>query len=203
VNAAFLIMSSAALTGADPVPVQHHPAAPVVVSPGAGYNPCCAPAPTCCESKPGLFDRFKSRFGKKSKDCCTPACPPPCPAPCPPPAPVCNPCDTGCAPTCNRPNLLDKMKGWWGGRKNRNGPCCDPCPPPCAPTCDPCAGAPIPGHPGYPAHPGIPGTPGTPSTPPKEMPKPKDKVPEKPKGDTSAPQPRPSGAPAVRGTSPY
>lgn len=187
-NAAFLIMSSAALAGADPAPTTPPPA-PVVVS-GAGCNNCGAP-PSCC-SKPGIFDKIKARFsgfGKKSSCGCAPACPPaPCPAPCPPvkacaPPPCPPPCPPApkCCPTsiADRPNLLDNLKARWGSKKS--GPCCDPCgattvisPPPTGGT-----------------------------TPPKEMPKPKD---EKPKGGntSSVPSPFPpvSGAGLSSG-SPY
>ncbi|MBY0459400.1 MAG: hypothetical protein K2V38_18910, partial [Gemmataceae bacterium] len=68
----------------------------------------------------------------------------------------------------NRPNLLDKLKARWGGKKaHACGPVCDPC----AATAlsSPCA------TPAGEAHPPVttpPTTGGT--TPPKEMPKPKD-----------------------------
>jgi hypothetical protein len=117
VNAAFLIMSTAALAGADPAPAAPAPAAPMVVS-GAGCNNCGAPA-GCCDKKPGLLDKIKSRisgWGHKSHSCgCAPA---PAPAPAP-----CNACPCGAA---DRPNLLDKLKARWGSKKS------------CAPACDPC-----------------------------------------------------------------
>ena len=99
-NAAFLIMSSAALAGADPIPPQYAP--PIVYSGGAGCSTCGAPAPVadCCGKahKVGLLDKLKARFsgfGKKSHGCgCTaePAC---APAPVCAPAPACNTCSTG------------------------------------------------------------------------------------------------------------
>ena len=99
-NAAFLIMTSAALSGADPVPTPPPPAAPVVVSTGAGCSNCGTVAPSCCgSSRVGLFDRIKSRcggFGKRSKNCgCapTPCCPP---APCYTPKPCCTPAPAPC-----------------------------------------------------------------------------------------------------------
>ena len=210
-NAAFLIMSSAALAGADPAPPLPPPAAPVVVS-GAGCNNCGAPAyaPSsgdCCgSSKGGLFDRLKGRFGgggglfgkKHGKgDCgCAPACAPaPCPAPCaaPPPCNTCNPCATSVA---DRPNLLDTLKSRMGHKKRGKGDC--GCAPACGPTCDPCGAAHL--MPAPPVGPGpIPG----PVVPPKEMPKPKD---EKPKGGNTSgiPQPFPgAGLPAGASSSPY
>jgi len=152
VNAAFLLLSSATLAGADPVPAMPAPHAPVVISSGSGCTNC-APAPAVhadcgCESKMGLFDRIKSKFGKKSHDCCAPA-------------PVCapEPCHT-CGSVADRPNLFDKIKSRMGHKKS--------CGPICEPTCGPtgCA-APLPAD----AHPVTP--PGT-TIPPKEMPKPKD-----------------------------
>jgi hypothetical protein len=168
VNAAFLLMSSAALAGADPMPA---PAAPVVVS-GAGCSNCGPPVhySDCGCSKPGLLDRFKARFGKKSHDCgCAPA---PCPTPCPPPAPCPPPCAPAPCHTCksaaDRPNLFDTLKSRWGHKKS------------CGPTCDPCGAShlggcatPLPAD----AHPVTPGT----GTPPKVMPKPVD-----PKADPKA-----------------
>lgn|GEM_PF-2903724 len=205
-NAAFLIMSTAALAGADPTMPPPPPAAPVVVSTGAGCSNCGTPVSTgCCGStKAGLLDRIKARwgggFGRKKSSCgCapTPCCvstpaitgtpiytpgqvyaPPPSyttytPAPCcAPAAPA--PCNT-CAPTCcDMPNLFNKMKSWWGTKKNRNGPCCDPC-----------GAAYVVPQPAPPITGGM----GT-TVPPKEMPKPKDKGMG---GNTSSiPQPLPS-----------
>lgn len=162
VNAAFLIMSSVALTGADPAPATPAPVAPVVINGGAGCSPCGAPA--CCESsRPNLWDRLKARLAtKKSRSCCStscaPACPPVC-APKPPPPPcvqACKPCPTTCEPTCSKPGLFDRLKWWWGSKKHRNGPCCDPC-----------GGIHL-----APTTPGTMPAPGTPPAP-KEMPKPK------------------------------
>lgn len=117
-NAAFLLMSSAALAGADPAPAA--PAAPAVISTGHGCNNCGAPA-TCCE-KAGLLDKIKARLGSwkhKSHDCgCAPA-----------PAPA--PCHTCAKSVADRPNLLDKLKARWGKKS------CG-----CAPACDPCGAAP-------------------------------------------------------------
>ncbi|HEY1188256.1 MAG TPA: hypothetical protein VGE74_11395, partial [Gemmata sp.] len=158
-NAAFLLMSTAALAGADATP----PAAPapVVISSGAGCSNCgpvvAAPCGDCGKTKIGLFDKLKARFGglgKKSHDCgCAPA---PAPAPC-------DPCATTVAA---RPNLFDKLKSRFGHKK------CDTC----GPVCDPCGAAHLMPAPTTATTPPV-------TTPPKEMPKPKDT----PKGNTSLP----------------
>lgn len=206
-NAAFLIMSSAALAGADLAPPPPPHAAPIAVNGGAGCSNCGAPAVAsyggscgdCCGgAKTGLMGHFKGRFGKKSHDhgCApVPSCCAPAPAAC---------CDAPCA----RPNLFDTLKSRWGAKHHRGSSCCNTyggsaC-------CDPCAGgygAPvIGGPPMYPpgayVPPGtaIPPGPGTGNTPPKEMPKPKDTTKPKEKG-VSIPQPLPGTT--VSGNSPY
>jgi hypothetical protein len=181
VNTAFLLISSAALAGADPMPAPH-PAAVVVSGTGCSN---CAPASDCC-SKAGLFDRIKGRLGgRKAHDCGAPACAPaPAPVPC---APACAPAPCGPKSCADRPNLLDTLKARWG---SKHGPCCDPCG---ATHVSGCA-APLPAG----AAPVVPGT-----GAPKEMPKPKDKEPVK--GNlTSAPvAPTVNGAGLTRPTSPY
>jgi len=152
VNAAFLLMSTAALAGADPAPAA--PVAPAVISTGHGCNNCGAPA-ACCE-KAGLLDKIKARLGglrSKSHDCgCAPA-----------PAPACDPCAKSVA---DRPNLLDKLKARWGSKK-----ACG-----CAPACDPCATTSA--HPVTPAPGGTnpPKEMPKPKDPPKVDPKPKGNV---------------------------
>ncbi len=184
-NAAFLIMSSAALAGADPTPaVPAAPAAPVVVS-GTGCTNCGAPAysSACCGSKPSILDKIKAKFGSRSHGCgCAPA----------PVVDTCNSCSTA----SYRPNLFDHLKARWGSKK---------CGPSCASTCDPCGtavgGCASPLPPG--AAPAAP--PGGPTTPPKEMPKETPKAKEKTGGNVSSiPQPLPpvTGA-GLTGTSPY
>jgi hypothetical protein len=201
VNAAFLIMTSATLAGADPVPPPPLPAAPVVVS-GAGCSNCGAPVDMgCCgSSKPGLFDRCKSRiggFGKKSQGCgCAPA--PTCCAPAPvyAPAPTCCAPAQSCCSVANRPNLFDTIKSRCGSKRNKHGPCCTP-----APCCDPCAGGAVVGAP--PVYVSPPPPMGGTTVPPKEMPKPKV---EKPKGGNTSSVPAPLPAvPTVNGAtgSPY
>ncbi len=149
-NAAFLIISSAAMAGADPAPMPAHHA-PVVVSPGSGCNPCGS-APACGCDKPKLLEKLKGRFSRPSRDCgCAPAaCPAPCPtpypAPCPPP--VVKPCNPCCPQSiADRPNLLDKLKERWAS-KNQCNPCANPCANPCGDPClNPCArtSMPVPG----------------------------------------------------------
>ena len=181
-NAAFLIMSSAALAGADPAPAAPAaPAAPIVVS-GTGCTNCGAPAYTsgCCGSKPSILDKIKSKIGSRSHGC---GC-----APVADPCNTCNPCSTA----SSRPNLLDNLKAKWASKKH------------CGPSCDPCGtavtGCASPLPPG--AAPAAPPSTGT-TAPPKEMPK------ETPKAKTggnvsSIPQPLPpvTGA-GLTGTSPY
>lgn len=197
-NAAFLLMSSAALVGADTTPAPAAPAAPAVISSGAGCSNCGPVISDCgCEKKPGLLDRIKGKFGKKSCGC-EPSCAPP-----PPP-----PCHT-CEPSCSkRPNLFDTLKSRWGHKKSC-GPTCDTCGvvSGCGPTG--CA-APLP-HDAHPVTPPV-------TNPPKEMPKPKDppkdppvkpkdpiKEPGKGGNSTSIPIPLPpvTGAGAVNPGSPY
>jgi hypothetical protein len=105
VNAAFLLVTTAWLTGADPVPVQAAPAAkaapamaapaPAMVAAPAGGD-CGSCETACCES---FGHRFRGLFtrhhGCGSCDTCAPA-PKPCCAP--PPAP--KPCCAAPAPTC-------------------------------------------------------------------------------------------------------
>jgi hypothetical protein len=180
VNAAFLIMSSAALVGADPAPPP--PGAPVVVNTGIGCGNCGAPSyGGCCGSyKPNLLDHLRDRFAKKHSCACAPACPAPKPAPA-----LCNTCNT-CQPTCqpscaNRPNLFDKLKSRWGTKKNCDAPCCDPCG-------------------GYHLSTTPPVTSTGPSTAPQEMPKPMDKPKEKPKGGNTSGLPQPLQATPFTGS---
>lgn len=160
-NAAFLLMSSAALAGADPAPAAS--VAPAVISTGHGCTNCGSPATTCCP-KTGLLDKIKARLGSwkhKSDDCgCAPA-----------PAPACHTCPKSVA---DRPNLLDKLKARLGSKKSCG----------CAPACDPCATAPA-----HDAHPAPPGGGTAPKEMPK--PKEPPKVDPKPKGNVAIPAPLP------------
>ncbi len=130
-NTAFLILSSAALAGADPAPAPAPAPAtapPVVVS-GTGCSNCGVTpyAHGGCDScKPGLLDRIKSRmggFGKKSHEC-------------------------GCGSPPAHTNLLDAMKARWGTKHSG-----------CGPTCDPCGSGYVTAAPPTPAPPSAPGTP--------------------------------------------
>jgi hypothetical protein len=184
VNAAFLIMSTAALAGADPAPVAPAPAAPIVIS-GAGCSNCGTPVYTsgCGGCKPSLFDKIKSKFGSRSHGCgCAPA----------PVAATCNTCNPCTSTASYRPNLLDKVKGHWASKK---------CGPSCTSTCDPCATG-VSGC-ATPLPPGAPAVPPGGTVPPKEMPKemPKDTKP-KTTGNASA-LPQPVTGAGLTGTSPY
>jgi hypothetical protein len=116
VNAAFLLVTTAWLTGADPVPVQAAPAmkpAPAAAAPGAmaapaapmvagpGCGDCGSGASECCESAGHRFrERFKGLFAchKSCGSCETCA---PAPKPCCAPAPAPKPCCEAPAPTCH------------------------------------------------------------------------------------------------------
>ncbi|MDY3551318.1 hypothetical protein R5W24_000393 [Gemmata sp. JC717] len=185
-NAAFLLMSTAALAGADVAPPPAAPA-PAVISSGAGCSNCgtpVAPCNDCGKTKVGLLDKLKARLGgvgKKSHDCgCAPA---PVPAPC-------NDCVT--TTVAARPNLFDKLKSRMGHKK------ASAC---CGPVCDPCAVAPLSVVPPTPT----PGTTTPPSTtPPKEMPKPQEAPKTQPKPKTTkdeAAVPLPLPAAPVTGAS--
>ena len=120
-NAAFLLVTTAWLAGADAdkpaPPAAHHPPAP------AACSTYCDP---CCE-KEGLLQRFCNLF--KRKDCCDPCCtpcpkpcPPPCPKPCPPPCKVT--CTTTCDDCCEE-GFLKKLLNRFRCRKCDD--CCNPC----------------------------------------------------------------------------
>ena len=203
-NAAFLLMSSAALAGADasPPPAAYSPA-PVVISGSGGCTNCGSAAQSysyapasygsagdcgCDSKKPGLFSRLKGKFGgmgrKSSSDCgCAPAC---APVYVPPPS-TCNTCSSSAmAAPASRPGLFDRLKSRCGHSKATY----------CGPVCDPCGGAHLSGGyaagtaytPGTPYTPGC-ATPGMPYTPPatgttmppKEMPKDPKVMPKDPK----------------------
>ncbi len=169
-TAAFLLMSSAALAGADvsPPPAAHP--APVVVSTGAGCSNCSAPSCGCSTHKVGLFDKLKSKFGKRTSDCgCAPV--PSCaPVYVPPPA-ACNTCATS---TSARPNLLDKLKSRCGHTKASS----------CGPTC---GSARLGGGCATPGTPYVPPVTGT-TPPPKEMPKDPKEVGKDPKNKPIPPK---------------
>jgi hypothetical protein len=129
VNAAFLMLTTAWLAGADPVPVAPAPAAPVVANGSCcGGGSGCGGAADCgcddgCGRRPGFFARL---FAKKSNDCG---------------------CETSCQPSCQ--SSCDSCDSGRGKRakRSRGSDCCESAPTCCAPapaasTCcdDPCAG---------------------------------------------------------------
>lgn len=123
-NAALLLMTSTFMAGAD-APAA---AAPAAAAPAAA---CCSDACDPCAKKPGILDKIKARLGShKCKSSCEPAC-------APAPAPKCEApkCAAPCDPCASaRPNLLDKLKGHFGKKKDCG----------CAPACDGCGAAPAP-----------------------------------------------------------
>lgn len=81
-NAAFLLMTTTWLAGADPAPAAAAPAAPVASAPAGGAccggncgGGCCdSCCDTCCE-KQGCLQKLMSRFHHKSCcDCCDSCC---------------------------------------------------------------------------------------------------------------------------------
>jgi hypothetical protein len=131
VNAAYLMLTTAWMAGADPAPVAAAPAAAPVVSTSmgacngggyvGGYGGCGGISNDCCDSgRQRLCDRIKGMFKRRGNDCCDAA--PTC-APAPvvhhAPAPVAN---CGCEDTCKRERLCDRLKGMF---KRRGNDCCD------------------------------------------------------------------------------
>ena len=132
-NAAFLMLTSAWMAGADvevtPAPVSLTSG---VVSTGSSCSTgscgggCATACDDPCASKPGLFSRLKGKmsFGHKSCDTCAPA-----PAPVVVPhhvhAPAASTCDDG----CSKPGLFSRLKGSFGKKSCGTGcetaaPCC-------------------------------------------------------------------------------
>lgn len=146
-NAAFLLVTTAWLAGADAPVAKPAPAPAPAVAPaacGASCGSCCNDCGSCCEDKPGLFARLCARF--KKNDCCDSCCAPtPCckPTTCCAPAPVCKPACCP-APTCNdcceKEGFFKRLCG-----KFKKNDCCDSCAPTCcapAPVCKPVCPAP-------------------------------------------------------------
>lgn len=174
-NATVLLLSSALLAGADPVPAAAPTAAPVVTAApiagvAAGCGGCSAPTPCApsCE-KVGLLDRLRARFAARRAPKCDSACAP-APAPCcaPAPAPCCGtPVFTGfttsCADPCDRGGLLDRLRAKFHGSRH-----CDACSVGCgigSAGCTPAVGTVLPA-----TTPGTP-TPAPTTNPPANMPK--------------------------------
>jgi len=110
VNAAFLLVTTTWLAGADvaPVPPPPPPAPAATSSCGGGCD-------ACCESHGGRWKKFLGHF--KHEDSCNP-CAPPAPAPCPKPAPPKPTCDTGCG---------NESKHHLKSHFHKSDDCCDPC----------------------------------------------------------------------------
>jgi hypothetical protein len=124
VNAAFLLVTTAWLAGADAAPT----AAPE--KPAVTTSSCTGDCGACCDAHEGFWTKLKGRF-HRGDDCCNPCPKPVCaPAPkcAPAPAPKCNPCDT-----CPKESCFSKLKGLF-----RHGGECNSCEKPaCAPACAP------------------------------------------------------------------
>ena len=124
-NAAFLMLTTAWMTGADPAPAAAAPAAPVVSTSmgscngGYGNYGGCGSTSDCCEhQRRKLCDRLKGR--KHHNDCCeaAPACAPVHQAPVHYAAPAAS---CGCEDTCKKPGLCARLKG----KFHRHNDCCD------------------------------------------------------------------------------
>ena len=189
-NAAFLLMTTALVAGADAAP-SHAPAspAPVVVHPappaspcGSGVGGCSGGCGTCydaCCEKEGLFTRLRNKLSSrfsKGNDCCDP-----------------------CGDTCSA-GFGSKLRGRLKGMFRKHDDCCDAC----APACDGCASGTVVGTP-------ILGTPAPAQSMPKAEPigEPREKLPAgpkdggKPAGGAAKPAstlltPRPLNAPALQ-----
>jgi hypothetical protein len=147
VNAAYLMLTTAWLAGADPAPVTPAaPTGPVVAAPiGGGCGGGCGGSATdaCCdEHKQGCFAKLKAKFHKHNECGCEQSCAPPkpvcCPAPkpvcCPAPAPTCchaAPVSSGCGCEEPRVKLCDKIKAKF---KKHNDCGCES-------SCNSCGGA--------------------------------------------------------------
>lgn len=155
-NAAFLIVTSACLTGADPVPLLAPapplaaavadkapaekppekvpvtpapvPAAPAMVAAPAACASCGCESHGWCESQ-GFFSRLRSGWGHKSCGACSTCAPTPCTTP----APACSTCDT-----CAKPSFFSRFRF-------SRGCGCD--------TCNTCGGAVVAPVPVKPAEP--------------------------------------------------
>jgi hypothetical protein len=110
VNAAFVLVTTAWLAGADAPGA----AAPEKPAPAVAASSCSGGCNACCEE--GLWTKLKNRL-HSSHDCCDSCpkpCPKACPKPCPKPEPVCDPC---------KESTHDKLKA----RLHRGHDSCDTC----------------------------------------------------------------------------
>ena len=129
-NAAFLLVTTAWLAGADPAPPAPLPAtpAPAATAPAPAPAASCGTCGSCSESE-GLLAKLRARLHKDTCDTCAPA-PKYAPAPCFTPAPKCDVCEGpslldrikakmhkdecgcqgSCGSACDAPSLLDRLK---------------------------------------------------------------------------------------------
>jgi hypothetical protein len=120
VNAAFLLVTTAWLAGADAAP-----AAAAPEKPAATTLSCTGGCGACCDTHEGLWTKLKGRL-HRGDECCNP-CPKPACAPAP--APKCNPCDT-----CPKESCFSKIKGMF-----HRGGNCNACAPAHKPSCGACS----------------------------------------------------------------
>jgi hypothetical protein len=123
VNAAFLLVTTAWLAGADAAPT----AAPA--TPPAATSSCTGDCGACCDHE-GLWSKLKGRL-HHGDDCCEP-----CPKPKCAPAPKCKPCDT-----CPKESCLDKLKSRLHHADDCNAcakPACAPAPKATCGSCGSC-----------------------------------------------------------------
>jgi len=116
VNAAFVMLTTAWMAGADPAPAAAAPAAAPVVSTSmgacnGGYG-CGGTSNDCCDhGRQRLCDRLKGLFSRGNNCGCEAA-------PVAHHAPAAN---CGCEDTCKRQRLCDRLKGMF----KRHNDCCD------------------------------------------------------------------------------
>lgn len=166
-NAAFLLLSSALTTGADPVPAAA-PAplmsAPLLGCGGCGSGSCatgiCGGASDPCPyGKPGLFTRLKNRLSGKCNECL-------------PTKPVSVGWTTSACDSCHdsKPGLFSRLRAKFSGGHGNRGACdtlcgsvgLSGCCGSSSPLLGGCALPPVPGTP----------VPTTPAAPPAQMPTP-------------------------------
>ncbi|MBX7105353.1 MAG: hypothetical protein K1X57_14815 [Gemmataceae bacterium] len=134
-NAAYLLLTSAWMAGADAAPVAPAAAAPVVSTGaccGGGCATSCDPCANHCG--PSLLDRVRARFHRNDccdsgcnapvvhHKCCTPAPAPTCCTPVKTCAPACNTCQPACDP-CRPKFQMPKFNFNF----HRNNDCCNTC----------------------------------------------------------------------------
>jgi hypothetical protein len=121
VNAAFVMLTTAWMAGADPAPAAAAPAAAPVVSTSmgacnGGYGGCGGISNDCCDhGRQRLCDRLKGLFKRNNCGCeAAPTCAP---------APVVHhaPANCGCEDHCKRERLCDRLKA----KFKRHNDCCD------------------------------------------------------------------------------